>query len=540
MSVLQSKEFELKLQVPRECLHNLHQYPTLQDALKAPAREEKLVSTYFDSDEFDLRENGISLRVRRVGDHKIQTIKISSPIAASYLERREFEREITGDLPDLSFAADSPLSPVLTDDIRSTIRPIFETQIDRKAYRVGNADADIEIALDDGQIVAGASSMPVSEIEIELKRGDPAQLFGVARSISSAVPARLIVQSKAERGYDLITQRRPSAAVSEQIALTPDLTAAQGFKYIAQSCIRHIIANQAALIERDAKALHQMRIGLRRLRIAISVFSNLVADDQLDSIKVQLRQFGRELAHARDLEVLLTEVLRPFRRRYPSEQGFVSLSRAFGRERTKAYKHAAEVIGSDTFQKFMIDCMAWVEAGPWTTNNDPMAAKRAHLPITVHAAAQILRRRKKCRKLGRMITKLDPGHLHELRLRTKKLRYTAEFFQSLYQNRHAKRSKKFLAEARNLQDALGGLNDVRTRRALFADMVTQQTRTGGQQRAFAAGLIVGQQDSRVSKLTKEAVKAFSKLDHVKSFWKHLSAKGSIDEQPSVASDMTPG
>jgi CHAD domain-containing protein len=186
------------------------------------------------------------------------------------------------------------------------------------------------------------------------------------------------------------------------------------------------------------------------------------------------------------------------------------------------------VIGSDAFRQFVIDCAVWIEAGTWTAGADTLAGERARRPVTIHAAEQMSTRRKKCRKLGPTIDHLDPGQLHVLRIRVKKLRYTAEFFESLYtDHRPYKACNKFLAETRNLQDALGGLNDVTTRRALFADLMTRKERAtarlGSRQRAFAAGLIVGHQESQVAQLTKRAIKAFSKLEKVKPFWKVSAA-----------------
>src|SRR5512139_331763 len=86
----ETKEVELKLQVPRECLQDLRAHPSFHEFLNVPPREETLVSTYFDSDNFDLRQNGISLRIRQIDGHKIQTVKVIDPHDGRYFERAEF------------------------------------------------------------------------------------------------------------------------------------------------------------------------------------------------------------------------------------------------------------------------------------------------------------------------------------------------------------------------------------------------------------------------------------------------------------------
>ena len=230
------------------------------------------------------------------------------------------------------------MRPLLTDALRSTIKPVFETLIQRKAYRIEGSDSDIEMAVIIGQIVAGSSVLPVSEIELELKRGNPAELFKLARLISAVIPAQLATRSKADRGYDLVDQVAPCGVLAKDVKLAPGVSTAEAFRTIGHTCLLHMIANQAPVIACEANAVHQMRIALRRLRVAISVFSDIVSDNQVEHIKTQLKQFGRELAQARDLEVLVAEVLIPFRKLHPKDKGFVSLNRTFGRERANAYQ----------------------------------------------------------------------------------------------------------------------------------------------------------------------------------------------------------
>ena len=77
--------------------------------------KETLVSVYFDSDEFFLRDHGLTLRVRHIGDKRIQTIKSAEH---GTFERSEWEQTIEGDQPDLALVTDTALGPLLTDDIR--------------------------------------------------------------------------------------------------------------------------------------------------------------------------------------------------------------------------------------------------------------------------------------------------------------------------------------------------------------------------------------------------------------------------------------
>ena len=304
--------------------------------------------------------------------------------------------------------ADTALGPLLTDDIRNALKPVFETRIERTAYRLNGGDTDIAIAFDNGRIVATGTSCAVSEIELELKRGNPVELFKVARAIGDTVSAQLDVKSKSERGYDLVEKTPVAAEKAYEPELSAGMTAGRAFTLIGRACLHQLLANEAATIKRDAEALHQMRIALRRLRAAISLFSDIVSDDRIESIKAELKWLGREFAPARDLDALLIEVLRPLRKQQANEPGFASISRMFARERLKSYRRAQEAVQSSRFRTLVLDTAEWIEAGPWSTADDPLLSARRATPIEMLAAEQLSRRRKKIRRRGVEIGELSP------------------------------------------------------------------------------------------------------------------------------------
>ena len=247
------------------------------------------MSVYFDSDELLLRDHGLTLRVRHIGDKRVQTIKSADH---GIFERSEWEQPIESDQPNLALAADTPLGPLLTDDIRNALKPLFETRISRTSYRLNGGDTDIAMAFDEGRIVAAGSSCAVSEIELELKRGKPAELFDLARTIGDIVPAQLDVRSKSERGFDLVEIASIAAGKAYEPELSGGTSAGRAFTLIARACLRQLLTNESAAKKRNAEALHQMRIALRRLRAAISLFSAVVTDPRVEAIKTELKWLG--------------------------------------------------------------------------------------------------------------------------------------------------------------------------------------------------------------------------------------------------------
>jgi inorganic triphosphatase YgiF len=515
-------EVELKLGVTPEDIAALRSYPLFTNALHNPTHE-VLDSVYFDSDERFLRDHGVTLRVRHIEEKRIQTIK-SAEHGAGLFERSEWEQAIEGDQPDLSNVKDTALGEILTDEVRKALKPVFETRIERTAYHLNGESADIVMAIDEGQILSPDSSRPVSEIELELKHGSPADLFKIARDILNIVPAHLEFKSKPERGYELVEKTNVAAESACDPELVAGMSTGRAFTLVGRACLRHLVANVPATLARDGTALHQMRVALRRLRAAMSLFSPIATDDRIEAIKTELRWLAQELGPARDLDTLILEVIKPLRQQHKDEPGLASISKMFTRKRLKCYSRAQAAVQSARFRTLVLDTAEWVEAGPWSTSEE--ALKRAHreMPIEIYAAEQLSYRRKRIRRRGKKIAELSPEQLHRLRIQVKKARYATEFFAGLYHGKKsAKQCKKVRSSLMQLQNSLGRLNDIVTHKALFSDIISDRgkglTEEQSRHRAFAAGLVIGDQQAQVEKFLDRARKAYSRFDAAKDFWK---------------------
>lgn len=515
-------EIEIKLWASPEDIVALQKHPSFAGTLHCPTSE-TLKSVYFDADSRLLRDHGFTLRVRHNGDKRIQTVKAANN-SAGYFERSEWEQVIEGNRPDLTLVKDTALGAILVSEADNALQPVFETRIKRTAYHLNGNGADVIMAIDQGKIVATGSALPVSEIELELKRGNPAALFKIARDILNIIPAHLDFKSKSERGYELIEKTTITAETACDPELSPGMTAGRAFALVGRASLRHLVANVPAMMERDGAALHQMRVALRRLRAAISLFSPVVGDDRAGAIKSELKWLAQEFGPARNLDTLLVEVIRPLQKRHPNEPGLVSIGNTFARKRLKSYRQALEAVQSARFRRLVLDTVEWVEIGPWSTSEDALVRARRELPVEIYAAGQLSQRRKKIRRRGARIETLNPQQLHRLRIQVKKARYATEFFSGLFHGKNcAKRCKATKSSLMQLQNSLGKINDIVTHKTLFADIIARPTKglTGEQNhhRAFAAGLIIGDQQAQVQKSLDRARKAYSRFDGAKAFWK---------------------
>jgi triphosphatase len=371
----------------------------------------------------------------------------------------------------------------------------------------------VEVSLDKGEIVSGARREPILELELELKRGSPEALFDLAQDLARVAPLRLSYESKGERGYRLAGHDGATASKAEPARVTPGLATAEAFRAIARSCLAQISTNAELFIRRrNPEALHQLRVGLRRLRAAVSVFKDVLADAQSQRLKAEAKWLSGELNAARDLDVLLQDTLRPAEQAGDDGAGLEGLGKWLSLSQARAYDQAVAAVEGDRFCQLTLDLAAWIETGAWA-GADAHAALLEH-PIEAFAAPRLSALRRKVRKAGRHLAELDPARRHELRIQAKKLRYATEFFGEAFEGKAARRRRSFLSSLKGFQDALGGLNDI----AVAERVAGEAVRQAGARLAFQAGVLAGARRQDEPALRRKAEACFDAFADAKPFW----------------------
>ena len=192
----QSREYELKLALDSPPAELLQKSNSLLSAKLE--KTEEIRSVYFDTKAERLRRAGMSLRVRVIGDKRLQTVKANG----SGLDRGEWEAEVPELAPDPDAAAATPLKKLIAKRrFQRALAPIFETQVKRRTWDVQRDNSRIEVALDEGLVVAGDRQSNILEVELELKQGTPSALFKLANELLSVAPSRPALITKSQRGY---------------------------------------------------------------------------------------------------------------------------------------------------------------------------------------------------------------------------------------------------------------------------------------------------------------------------------------------------
>ncbi|MER2265338.1 CYTH and CHAD domain-containing protein [Methylobacterium oxalidis] len=512
------RETELKLECDRLDLAALGSHPLLQgDGEPAAVR-----STYFDTPDEDLRAAGLTLRVRHQAEARIQTVKADAGTgAAGLFDRPEWETSISGDEPDPAAFADTPVRDILGSAKDATLAPCFTTVVMRTERLVSHGDARIRATLDEGRVETPAGDAPLCELELELESGTPGDLFALAQALSETVPLRLGALSKSERGFALRDGRLSAPSKAGPVVLPADARAADAFRRIVMACLRHLRLNEAVFLAgRDPEALHQIRVSLRRLRSAFSLFKPVLAHDpRAESLSQAIKCAAEPFGRARNLDVFLETTLPDEMARRPGEPGLPELAERLAADRDRAHAEVAEVLTSTAWRSLLLDLLSWLETGPWLTGAGADPARDA--PARDFAADVLERFRKRIRKRGRHLAKLDPEARHRVRIAGKKLRYGADFFASLFPDKTArKRHKAFTVALSDLQDHLGALNDLATAHTVMAGLADGPPGTAASGPAlFAAGLTTADNEAQTGTLLAAAEEAHADLLDVKPFWR---------------------
>ncbi|HEY3797497.1 MAG TPA: CHAD domain-containing protein [Caulobacteraceae bacterium] len=500
------QEIELKFALPAERLGEVAAaIPEL-----AAAAPRALVSTYYDTAKGALRRAGFALRVRRHGKTFVQTLKDDGDGAFT---RGEWEQALTGPTPDLKAVRATPAGKALPK--RARLRPRFVVEVTRRSADIEEGDSRIELSLDEGLAKSGGREAHFAELELELKSGPQWGLFTLARRLAGQADVTLSFVTKAERGDWLARPPRSFAQKFVTPALSRDLDCRAAFRIVALACLRQVAANAERLRHRASpEVIHQMRVGLRRLRSLLTTFRKVVADARLPAIKAELKWLTGELDAARNLDVLLQGDYRAAVAQKDDASGLKGLGARLRGSRRLAYARAASAAESDRFRRLMVDLLVWIEAGPWTLAES--AAKSRHQPVEALAVKELDRRRRKILRRGHDLAALDPEHRHKLRIEAKKLRYSADVFVGLFDR--PKRATAFLAALKEVQDALGALNDIVVGEKL-AHEAAASAGLADAETAFVAGRISGTQKARVEPLLEAAETALAELGDVKPFWR---------------------
>jgi triphosphatase len=511
-----AQEVELKFLIESGGLPMLDALPVIGKRLRRTPRKH-IETTYFDTSDRRFADNGFALRVRKQDKNSLLSIKQAGSLGSG---REEWERPITGDEPNAHDMSGSPAASLLQGNGGDTqLSPLYTVAVDRASFLVKEGSAQIEIAVDRGEIKRDGAELPVCELELELKKGDPRQLFALAQRFIDKAPLRLSLVSKGDRGDRLVdgSWGRPVGASTPK--LHAGMTTAQAFRTICHSCLYDFMLNEPAVDDdSDIEGVHRARIAIRRLRAAFSLFQPMVDDRDCDRLRQELSWLSDLLGAARDLDVMQVETFEPQVNNGSGPLGATSLLAEVGKRRKEARRSLHSALHSDRMRKLLFDLVRWLDHGEWQSRTDAQGAVLEQVPDL------IAKKLKRLRKRARHLAEADAEMRHEIRIAAKKLRYMNEFFDNLVTGaKRRARYKTFVRSLEKIQGSLGEMQDSEARAQFLQTLVTNLVGDEPGNRAaitaFAAGVFTAVERPKEKKLLCKAEKAFARIAKAKPFLK---------------------
>lgn len=202
-------EIEWKLQVTDPaCWKDIQRYVRSLPEIVGQ-KEYKMAATYFDTMDLDLQQAKAAYRVRMENDHYVATIKAGGQSTGGVHRRLEFNRNVTGDQPDLEVFAEEEELTELREKVRGqSLVPVVSTRFFRQQVQVMQSGSLVEIALDCGEISSRGNTEPILEVELELLEGEENALSELGEILCAKFPLKLEEKSKFYRGLLLYKQRQ--------------------------------------------------------------------------------------------------------------------------------------------------------------------------------------------------------------------------------------------------------------------------------------------------------------------------------------------
>lgn len=520
--IARMQEIELKLQVPEEARRAV-------EAAVAPARSNRagntgeakasqtplhLVAAYFDTPDRRLAAAGMALRLRREGRQWVQTLKAGGPNAMQRLEHNMPIRSTSAQMPALDLARhqDGPGGPLLAaalapregESAVPELVELYRTDIRRRTRTRRTPYGSVELAFDEGWIVAGVARLAVRELEIELLRGQPLAVIHEARRWVADHGLWLDTQTKAHRGDHLARGATPAprkAALPEldggdggSMGGSPTVHAA--WRRIHGGLLGGLLDNASALASGHvsgtdgAEHVRQLRIGLRRLRAVwrlLQGWHSLPEPTQTAAVAL-----FRLLGQVRDRDAL-ADLLPELH-----AAGCPLLAPMPAAERPDV----ADVLRAAPASQLWLDLLEDAVSAP-----DALGPLEQDAPVIDLALPRLRAWHRKAKAEAARFDELDDITRHALRKRLKRLRDGLDAMRALLPR---KALAAYVGSLRQAQDALGRLNDLVVAQALLRARAAEDPPAW-----FAVGWLAARREAAVDEAA-QALKAWRRAD---AFWK---------------------
>jgi CHAD domain-containing protein len=259
------------------------------------------------------------------------------------------------------------------------------------------------------------------------------------------------------------------------------------------AAVAQIHANRAGAANgRDPEYLHQLRVGVRRLRSTLQACRSLLRRKETRRHDRRLGKALKALGAARDWDVFERDIGSPALRR-------------LAHARAEPARRQARAAARSSLMRFLPEeVLAWARSRPWR------ARSRAGETIDAFSRRALERAYARLADAAEDIDWKDAPRRHRVRIRLKRLRYACDCFAAA---RPEAAQRPFFGKLRRLQDVLGELNDIAVQRRILQQMADAGAPALAVTRA--AGLLARRERSLLARLRP----AWTGLAAISAYWR---------------------
>ena len=369
----------------------------------------------------------------------------------------------------------------------------------------GETDATLSVL--DGVIRGMAQEAPCCRI---LLNGPAPLLTGLTSQLAASLRLEVPRCSLAMQAAAFARGWAPPNRQEGAPAVPPGSTVGDALAHVVGHLTDVLLALvPAAAAGETAEPVHAMRVAVRRLRSALSVFRKVADGPALQALKPRLQELGAALGQARDWDVFLAGTGQDVVAALPEDRRIAAMLAMAEKRREAAYGALRRTFASPGFRQLSVALVQFAALRPWQAEADEDRAAALAADAGEYASALLAKRHEHMLEPGPDISGLPAPDLHELRKQGKRLRYTAEFFAPHYRRRVTRR---FVRGVSRLQEALGHLNDGAAAAELMGGL------RGGPDAQFADGAVQGFAAARSTDARQEIAKSWAKFRRAEPFW----------------------
>lgn len=449
----------------------------------APGKTIRVHDTYLDTRDRRLLAAGYACRRRKQDNRLLITLKQIRSVEGAIHAREELEIVLSQDVPPAEWSDSPARERVLSLIGDKPLRKLFElrqTRVQRDVLKDNVVIA--EWSVDQAQARVGTAALQFAELEIESKGGTEADLTHIAALVQSEWNLAPEPQSKFERALSWVNEiksqnkqhvatKKPRRRSAPKIKLD-DTMAEAARKTLLLHWGRMLGHEAGARAGSDIEQVHDMRVATRRMRAALRVFAEYLDVDAFKPFAKMLRRTARALGAVRDLDVF-REKAQHYIETLPAERKseLDGLLVAWQTEYQRARRELIALFDSAAFARFKTEFDKFLRtpgagALPSETTDGKIIAHRVRnvLPMI------LLRGYADVRAYDEAVKKIDVplSQLHQLRIASKGLRYTLEFFADVLKPD----AQALIERMKELQDHLGNLQDAVVACNILRDFLT--------------------------------------------------------------------